>query len=136
MPGHGPEGVDLLPDELVRELSAHLHPIADVQLCGPEQHGARTDDAFWGAIHPLSTVRDHEAFDAPSRLLKGVVANVNFTDAQRPVEALGFEELRVTGSHHIYGRAGMPEQLNLQDRGGQTKPYQLRQLVTWSGGTI
>ena len=65
-----------------------------------------------------------------SHLLKGVVANVNFTDAQRPVEALGFEELRVTGSHHIYGRAGMPEQLNLQDRGGQAKPYQLRQLVT------
>jgi len=27
----------------------------------------------------------------------------------------------------------MPEQLNLQDRGGQTKPYQLRQLVTLVG---
>ena len=25
MPGEGPEGVDLLPDVLVRELSAHLH---------------------------------------------------------------------------------------------------------------
>ncbi len=24
---------------------------------------------------------------------------------------------------------GMPDQLNLQDRGGQAKPYQLRQLV-------
>jgi hypothetical protein len=65
-----------------------------------------------------------------SRLLKGVVANVDFTDAQRLVEALGFEELRVTGSHHVYGRPGMPEQLNLQNRGGQAKPYQLRQLIT------
>jgi hypothetical protein len=55
---------------------------------------------------------------------------VDFTDAQRLVEALGFEELRVTGSHHVYGRPGMPEQLNLQNRGGQAKPYQLRQLIT------
>jgi hypothetical protein len=39
------------------------------------------------------------------------------------------EELRVTGSHHIYARAGIPEQLNLQERAGQARPYQLRQLV-------
>jgi hypothetical protein len=43
--------------------------------------------------------------------------------------ALGFEELRVKGSHHIYARPGIAEQLNLQDRSGQAKPYQLRQLV-------
>ena len=35
----------------------------------------------------------------------------------------------MTGSHHVFGRAGSPEQLNLQNRGGQAKPYQLRQLV-------
>jgi hypothetical protein len=48
---------------------------------------------------------------------------------QKLLEAIGFEELRVTGSHHVFGRAGIPEQLNLQDRSGQAKPYQLRQLV-------
>jgi hypothetical protein len=45
------------------------------------------------------------------------------------VGALGFEELRVKGSHDVYGRAGIAEQLNLQDRGGRAKTYQLRQLV-------
>jgi hypothetical protein len=63
-----------------------------------------------------------------ARLLAGAVTNC-VADAQSLLEAIRFEELRVTGSHHIYVRAGIPEQLNLQDRGGQAKPYQLRQLV-------
>ena len=65
-----------------------------------------------------------------ARLLTGVVTNVDFADAKRLLEALGFDELRVTGSHHVYGRTGIPEQLNLQNSHGQAKPYQLRQLVT------
>jgi hypothetical protein len=64
-----------------------------------------------------------------ARLLAGTVTNVTFSDAQKLLLALGFDELRVRGSHHVYGRHGIPEQLNLQDRGGQAKPYQLRQLV-------
>ena len=63
------------------------------------------------------------------RILRGDVANVDFADAQRLVERLGFEQLRVSGSHHVYARPGVPEQLNLQDRHGQAKPYQLRQLA-------
>ena len=39
------------------------------------------------------------------------------------------DELREKGTHHAYGRPGLAEQLNLQDRGGQAKPYQLRQLM-------
>jgi predicted RNA binding protein YcfA (HicA-like mRNA interferase family) len=69
----------------------------------------------------------------PSRLLvglaSGAVTNVDFSDAVRLVEALGFEELRIAGSHHVFARPGIAEQLNLQDRGGQAKPYQLRQLM-------
>ncbi len=64
-----------------------------------------------------------------ARLEKGAMTNVNFTDVQRLVEALGFEELRVSGSHHVYARRGLSEQLNLQERRGQAKPYQLRQLA-------
>ena len=67
--------------------------------------------------------------DLLARLLVGAVTNVAFAEAQSLLRALRFEELRVTGSHHIYGRAGIPEQLNLQDRAGQAKPYQLRQLA-------
>ncbi|MHB1702509.1 MAG: type II toxin-antitoxin system HicA family toxin [Acidobacteriaceae bacterium] len=70
----------------------------------------------------------------PSRLLlrlrSGAVTNVGFSDAQLLLEALGFEEVRVTGSHHVYVRLDVPEQLNLQDRQGQAKPYQLRQLIS------
>ncbi|HET6812060.1 MAG TPA: type II toxin-antitoxin system HicA family toxin [Acidimicrobiales bacterium] len=55
---------------------------------------------------------------------------MEFGDALRLVAALGFEELRVTGSHHIYGRPGLAEQLNLQDRRSKAKPYQLRQLAS------
>ena len=61
--------------------------------------------------------------------MAGTVTNVAFSDAQKLLVALGFDELRVRGSHHVYGRPGLPEQLNLQDRRGQAKPYQLRQLV-------
>ena len=43
-------------------------------------------------------------------------------------EALGFEVLRISGSHSVLARAGLPEKLNLQDRRGQAEPYQLRQL--------
>ena len=70
----------------------------------------------------------------PSRLLLrlsgGAVTNVDFSDAQLLLEALGFEEVRVTGSHHVYVRLDVPEQLNLQNRRGQAKPYQLRQLIS------
>ena len=55
---------------------------------------------------------------------------MDFGDAVWLVAALGFEELRVTGSHHIYGRPGLAEQLNLQDRRSKAKPYQLRQLAS------
>lgn len=64
-----------------------------------------------------------------NRLLGGTFTNVSFVDATRLVGALGFEELRVKGSHHVYGRTRIAEQLNLQDRSGQAKPYQLPQLV-------
>ncbi|MHB1987836.1 MAG: type II toxin-antitoxin system HicA family toxin [Acidimicrobiales bacterium] len=63
------------------------------------------------------------------RLLAGAVTKVAFSDAQKLLVALGFDELRVRGSHHVFGRPGIPEQLSLQDRTGQAKPYQLRQLV-------
>jgi hypothetical protein len=45
-------------------------------------------------------------------------------------EALGFEVLRISGSHHVLARPGVPEQLNLEDRRGPAKPCQLRQLMS------
>lgn len=66
------------------------------------------------------------------RLLQKIIAspgNVRFGDMVRLIEAFGFRELRMSGSHHIFGRAGIHEQLNLQDVGGKAKPYQIRQLL-------
>ncbi|MGH8917575.1 MAG: type II toxin-antitoxin system HicA family toxin [Actinomycetes bacterium] len=63
------------------------------------------------------------------RLAHGQLTNVRFADAQRLAEALGFELDRVRGSHHIYRHPGIGQRINLQARGGQAKPYQLRQLL-------
>ncbi len=69
----------------------------------------------------------------PSKLLqriaRGSLANVRFSDMRRLVEAFGFQLLRTQGSHHIFGRPGIEELVNLQDVGGDAKPYQVRQFL-------
>jgi hypothetical protein len=35
----------------------------------------------------------------------------------------------VTGGHRIFGRAGIAEQLNLQNVKGKAKPYRIRQFL-------
>jgi len=40
---------------------------------------------------------------------------------------LGFAE-RVKGGHHIFTRDGVAEILNLQEKAGKAKPYQVRQV--------
>jgi predicted RNA binding protein YcfA (HicA-like mRNA interferase family) len=57
------------------------------------------------------------------------VANVRFADFQDLVEGLGFELRRTSGSHHIYAHRDLPELVNLQNVGGQAKPYQVRQVL-------
>ncbi len=56
-------------------------------------------------------------------------ANVRFGDMVTLVEAFGFRFLRGSGSHRIFGRAGIPVQINLQEVGGKAKPYQVRQFL-------
>ena len=55
--------------------------------------------------------------------------NIRLADFTALVEAFGFQLARTRGSHHIYQHPAVPEILNLQDFGGQTKPYQLRQFL-------
>jgi len=64
-----------------------------------------------------------------ARIARGSRTNVRFADMRRLVAAFGFEPRRVTGSHHLYSRPGVPEIVNLQDVGGQAKPYQVRQFL-------
>lgn len=63
------------------------------------------------------------------RLVGGSVENVAFEDMQRLVEALRFDLMRVSGSHHIFGHPNIPELVNLQEVGGEAKPYQIRQFL-------
>jgi predicted RNA binding protein YcfA (HicA-like mRNA interferase family) len=63
------------------------------------------------------------------RLSAGHYKNVRFRDMQRLLEELGFTLARVSGSHHIYTCTGIEEIVNIQNVGGEAKPYQIRQIV-------
>jgi predicted RNA binding protein YcfA (HicA-like mRNA interferase family) len=62
------------------------------------------------------------------RLLSGS-KNVRFTDLVAVAEAFGFRLSRVSGSHHIFVHPDVSELVNLQNVGGQAKPYQIKQLL-------
>jgi predicted RNA binding protein YcfA (HicA-like mRNA interferase family) len=62
------------------------------------------------------------------RLLSGSF-NVSFGDMINLVEGFGFRLSRTPGSHHIYTHPEIPELVNLQEVGGQAKPYQVRQFL-------
>ena len=45
------------------------------------------------------------------------------------VNSFRFRLIRVSGSHYIYSRDGVPELINIQDDHGEAKPYQVRQFL-------
>ncbi len=49
------------------------------------------------------------------RLARGDVANVRFSDLRRLLGDLGFEQVRVSGSHEIYAHPSVTELVNLQE---------------------
>ena len=53
--------------------------------------------------------------------------NHRFDDVCYLLGSFGFE-MRVRGSHHIFRKAGVEEQINLQREGSDAKPYQVRQV--------
>jgi hypothetical protein len=62
------------------------------------------------------------------RVLQGTSdANIPFEGLRRLLLRLGFAE-RTHGSHHIFVREGIEEILNLQPKGSQAKPYQVKQV--------
>ncbi len=69
---------------------------------------------------------------SPRKLLARLLispTNVRFGDFVRMLAAFGFRLLRIRGSHHIFGHPGIAEVVNIQDYGGQVKPYQIRQFL-------
>jgi predicted RNA binding protein YcfA (HicA-like mRNA interferase family) len=55
--------------------------------------------------------------------------NIRFQEMVSLVEGFGFRLSRVNGSHHIYTHPSVVELVNLQEVGGQAKPYQIRQFL-------
>ncbi|MCX5964068.1 MAG: type II toxin-antitoxin system HicA family toxin [Cyanobacteria bacterium] len=55
--------------------------------------------------------------------------NIAFNDMVAIVEAFGFNLSRVNGSHHIFENTAIGEQLNLQNKKGKAKPYQIKQFL-------
>jgi predicted RNA binding protein YcfA (HicA-like mRNA interferase family) len=51
----------------------------------------------------------------------------SFSDITKLLLTLGFSE-RIKGSHHIYYHRDIAEILNIQPRGSQAKPYQVKQV--------
>jgi hypothetical protein len=62
------------------------------------------------------------------RILQGTSdKNIPFAGLCQLLYHLGFEE-RIRGSHHIFSREGVEEILNLQPKGANAKPYQVKQV--------
>ncbi len=67
------------------------------------------------------------------KLLEKIIAgskNVQFNEMETLIKAFGFTLARVSGSHHIYNRADIPEIINIQNRKGQVPTYQVRQFLS------
>ncbi len=63
-----------------------------------------------------------------SRILRGTSdANISFEDLRHLLKRLGFAE-RIRGDHYIFTKEGVEEILNLQPKGHQAKPYQVKQV--------
>ena len=62
------------------------------------------------------------------KLLRGESdANIRFDELCHLLQAKGFR-MRISGSHHIFTRAGVMERINIQREGSKAKPYQVRQV--------
>jgi hypothetical protein len=62
------------------------------------------------------------------RVLRGDSdTNISFAALCGLLRRLGFQE-RIRGSHHVFFKEGVVEILNLQPRGANAKPYQVKQV--------
>jgi len=59
----------------------------------------------------------------------GSDSNIPFQQTRTLLKHLGFDE-RVSGSHHVFVRGGIEEIIDIQEVGGECKPYQVKQMRT------
>ena len=66
------------------------------------------------------------------KLLEKVLSgskNIHFNEMILLVESFGFRLSRVKGSHFIFAHPEIPELVNLQEKNGKAKPYQVREFL-------
>ena len=56
-------------------------------------------------------------------------ADLRFTEICNLIECYGFELARTKGSHFMYKYPGRRELINLQDKNGKAKEYQVKQVL-------
>jgi len=62
------------------------------------------------------------------KILRGTSdQNIDFDELRKLLLKLGFEE-RIKGSHHILTKDGIEDILNIQQRSGKAKAYQVKQI--------
>ncbi len=61
--------------------------------------------------------------------IKNNPKGVRFGDLCKLALIYGFEEKGGKGSHRVFTKKGITEIINLQNVGGEAKPYQVRQLL-------
>ncbi len=63
-----------------------------------------------------------------TKLLRGTSdANFDFHELVGLLERLGFQ-MRIKGSHHILFKDDILEIINIQEKSGKAKPYQVKQI--------
>lgn len=56
-------------------------------------------------------------------------ANISFADVRKVLGWLGFNLVRITGSHHHFSKDSVEGLITLQEvEGGKCKPYQVKQV--------
>lgn len=54
-------------------------------------------------------------------------SNISFADLQKLLTYMGFI-VRIKGDHFIYTKDGIEEIINIQPKGNNAKPYQIKQI--------
>lgn len=64
-----------------------------------------------------------------SKILSGCADNnINFTELKSVLNFLGFKLVSVNGDHFIYKYKNINALINIQNKNGKAKPYQVKQI--------
>jgi len=62
--------------------------------------------------------------------IQGNNKNVDYNDFVTLIKAYNFRRTRGAGSHEVYRCDGVAEIVNIQNKNGKAKPYQVKQFLT------